>query len=139
MSNEPTTEIKEDYLKYRTLASEMKRSTTANILGTEYNIVIATEKDYPMLKEVDGYTDTSIKLIVVDACNEVTPDSKKDLEMYRKSVIRHEIIHAFLYESGLAENSGSAQAWATNEEMVDWFAIQAPKIMRIFESVDCAY
>ncbi len=45
---------------------------------------------------------------------------------------RHEIIHAFLFESGLAENS----EWAQNEEMVDFFAIQFPKLMEVFKNAD---
>lgn len=36
----------------------------------------------------------------------------------------------FLFESGLAENS----EWAQNEEMVDWFACQAPKIYVAFRA-----
>ena len=59
-------------------------------------------------------------------------DSKRDLAAYQRKVIRHEIIHAFLYESGLAENSLSASAWGKNEEMVDWMAVQSPKIFRAF-------
>ena len=36
------------------------------------------------------------------------------------------------YESGLAENSN----WAQNEEMVDFFAIQFPKLLKAFEQAD---
>ena len=46
--------------------------------------------------------------------------------------MRHEIIHAFLCESGLAENSD----WATNEELVDWIAIQAPKLIKAWKDAD---
>ena len=41
---------------------------------------------------------------------------------------RHEIVHAFLLESGLAECSGDTDCWAQNEAMVDWFARQGQKI-----------
>ena len=37
-----------------------------------------------------------------------------------------------LVESGLAENS----EWAQNEEMVDFFAIQFPKLMEVFKNAD---
>lgn len=37
-----------------------------NVLGTEYTISFGTYKDFPALEEMDGYTDTSIHLIVVD-------------------------------------------------------------------------
>ena len=45
--------------------------------------------------------------------------------------MRHELIHAFLFESGLAENSN----WARNEEMVDWIARQFPKMAKTFQEV----
>ena len=61
----------------------------------------------------------------------------KDLEWYEKKILRHEIIHAFLFESGLAENSATSESWATNEEMVDFFAIQFPKILSIYEELQC--
>lgn len=51
--------------------------------------------------------------------------------------MRHEIVHAYLYESGLAENSLSVANWATNEEMVDWIARQFPKIKRTMETLNC--
>lgn len=108
-----------------------------NVLGTEYTIHISNEKTYPLLKEIDGYTDTSIKAIIVDDCNHTTPDSKQDLERYRRSVIRHEIIHAFLYESGLDANANGVECWATNEEMVDWLAIQFPKMLKAFREAEC--
>ena len=59
-------------------------------------------------------------------------DSVRDLAAYQRKVIRHEIIHAFLYESGLWQSSFNCKAWAQNEEMVEWFAIQSPKIFRAF-------
>ena len=36
-----------------------------NILGTDYEIIIGNEEDYPRLRQVDGYTDTSIKKLVI--------------------------------------------------------------------------
>lgn len=109
-----------------------------NILGTEYMIREGTCEEYPVLKEMDGYTDTSAHLIVVDdmsvTASEV--DAKKDLQTYKKCVLRHEITHAFLNESGLANNSHPSKSWAINEEMVDWFAIQSPKIFKVFQELD---
>ena len=55
----------------------------------------------------------------------------EDVAKYRKQVIRHELIHAFLCESGLHENC----EWH-NEEMVDWLAMQAPKLQKIFKETE---
>ena len=108
----------------------------ANVLGTEYEIVVTgNKKDYPYLEEADGYCDTSIKRIVVCDCEDSKndPSALRDLEEYKRKVIRHEVVHAFLYESGLSVNSNSE--WATNEEMVDYFAIQFPKIAKVFKEL----
>ena len=105
-----------------------------NILGSEWSVKFGSEKEYPNLTNVDGYTDLSIREIVVDdmEASQGQIGAKADLESYQKQVVRHEIIHAFLLESGLDSNSNSADSWAVNEEMVDWFAIQSPKIFKVF-------
>ena len=108
------------------------------IMGETWTILEGTEEDYPGLTGADGYTDTSTRTIVVadmKAC-EGESDAKKNLQGYKKTVLRHELIHAFLYESGLGANTGMVDSWAMNEEMVDWIAIQAPKIIKLFLELD---
>lgn len=103
-----------------------------NILGTEYEIIRnASVEEYPKLKKCDGYTDQSIKQIVIP---EFVKDdmSEEDLEYYTKKVLRHEIVHAFMYESGLDSNS----EYAKNEELIDWIAIQFEKMLAIFIDLD---
>lgn len=98
-----------------------------NVLGTEYTIKESNKVDDMNLENADGYCDTSIKLIVINTFKDA-PGSIKDLEGYRKEVIRHELIHAFLHESGLHGCS-----WGGNEEIVDWFALQFEKMVECFE------
>lgn len=101
-----------------------------NILGTEYEIIKdATEEKYPKLKNCDGYTDFSVKKIVVSKF-EKDDMSIEDLESYSKKVLRHELVHAFMYESGLDGES----PYARNEELIDWIAIQFKKILKAFEN-----
>lgn len=109
-----------------------------NILGSEWSVKFGDEKEYPNLVKNDGYTDLSIREIVVDdmEASQGQIGAKSDLESYQKHVVRHEIIHAFLLESGLDSNSNSADSWAVNEEMVDWFAIQTPKIFKVFSEFE---
>lgn len=106
-----------------------------NILGSEWNIKFGNEEQYPNLKNMDGYCDQSTREIIVDDMEKYQEQlgSKADLPNYRKQVTRHEIIHAFLFESGLDISSVKAESWATNEEMVDWIAIQMPKIIAVME------
>lgn len=110
-----------------------------NILGTDYEIVSGSREQYPRLKVADGYTDISIKRIVILDCNTLENDDAniKDLASYEQKVTRHEIIHAFFYESGLWVNSNDIEQWAMNEEMIDWLAIQFPKIYKAFKDADC--
>lgn len=105
-----------------------------NVLGTEYTVYLTPKSEDPRLEDNDGYTDTSEKLCVVDDLEHAEKDTfaKGDLKKYRKQVIRHELLHAFLFESGLDVNS-----WAYNEELVDWIAIQFPKIAQAFTEADC--
>lgn len=102
-----------------------------NILGTTYTVKKSNEKEDLALKNCDGYCDETIKLCVIAETVSGTM-SKSNLVAHEKKVTRHELIHAFLSESGLTENS-----WAANEEIVDWIAAQFPKMLKAFEEADC--
>lgn len=103
-------------------------------MGVKYTILLdCLEKDMP--EEADGCMDQSTKTIKV-ARFEYDRNSVKNLELYRNKVLRHEIIHAFLYESGLWNNSGNVTAWAQSEEITDWIAIQSPKIYSVFKKLN---
>lgn len=113
-----------------------------DILGTEYRIEIhkVSEDSYTKEKGLAGYCEEENKLIVVADMSEekyfVGMDEKAQ-ETYRKKTLRHEIVHAFLNESGLSDSSNRFDgAWAKNEEMVDWLAIQAPKIFSTFKKMN---
>lgn len=105
-----------------------------DILGTEYTLIVSQKSEEPRLKDCDGLCDETIKQLLVDSYSEFRDDQtcKKNLAVQIRKNKRHEIIHAFLFESGLAENS----YWAQNEEMVDFFAIQFPKLLKAFEQAD---
>jgi len=107
------------------------------VLGTKYIIKVVSEEKEPRLKTNWGFCDFHTKEIYINAnVTKETEDSCKNLVDFKNKVIRHEIIHAFLYESGLRENSNDIRAWAENEEMVDWFAIQSPKIFEIYKELE---
>lgn len=99
-----------------------------NVLGTSYTVKRESEVNDPKLKECDGYCDDTLKLCVVA---DFVPDtmSKGNLEDYKNKVIRHEIIHAFLFESGLSEMSA-------DETFVDWIAAQFPKLHQAFQEAN---
>ena len=113
-----------------------------DILGTEYRIEThkVSEDSFMEEKSLAGYCGEENKLIVVADMSEekyFAGMDEKEQETYRKKTLRHEIIHAFLNESGLSDSSNQFDgAWAKNEEMVDWFAIQAPKIFSVFKKMN---
>lgn len=102
---------------------------TVDILGTKYSVSFIAEEKEPRLKGCDGFCDETTKEIVVENYKRGESGNKGKLELQEKKNLRHEIVHAFLFESGLAENS----EWAYNEEMVDWIAKQGPKIIKAWQ------
>ena len=109
-------------------------SKQISILGANYTLIVTNKTDDSRLETCDGLCDETVKELLVDNyinCAD-DPTSKKNLAVQIQKNKRHEIIHAFLFESGLAENS----SWAQNEEMVDFFAIQFPKLLEAFQAAD---
>jgi len=108
-----------------------------NILGVNYKIYDANEEKEVRLKTNWGFCDFHAKEIYIrDDIDKETDETCKNLKDFKNKVLRHEIIHAFLYESGLRENTLKLEAWAENEEMVDWIAIQFPKLLKIFKELN---
>lgn len=100
----------------------MKIHKKVNILGTEYDLYIEG------MEGVLGYCDSYDKIIEVSDLSHLKA-GQSETEKEIKQITRHEIIHAFLNESGL-------KAWSKNEEMVDWLASQLPKIFKVFKELD---
>ncbi len=115
---------------------KMETVKKINVLGTQYTLIINAD-DELLPENADGAMDHSLKRIVIAEFDKPDRNTIKDLSVYRKKVIRHEIIHAFLYESGLWNNSGDVSAWGQSEEITDWFAIQSPKIFKAFQETGC--
>lgn len=113
---------------------------TINILGSEYKIIVKKYGEDEAFEKVAGYCSNFSKDIVL--CEVKTqPDWKKEsievCNAYERETLRHEIVHAFLNESGLCANSTSCGAWATNEEMIDWIAKQGEKIYKAWQEAEC--
>lgn len=108
-----------------------------NVLGTWYEMFFKTLAEDQQLEYSDGYADMHNKKIVIR--HYVEADRGKDMVWplieNENKVIRHELIHAFLFESGMSVNSCPSKNWAANEEMIDWMAIQMPKIMEAYDSI----
>ena len=111
-----------------------------SIMGVKYNICFVEK--FP--EYLDEYNENSDALCnpynrtIYVKLNNDKDITEKGKERLLKKNLRHEIIHAFLFESGLSSNTNCCiGAWAEYEEMVDWIAIQFPKILKVFKEVGC--
>ena len=102
---------------------------TVNILGTEYKVFREEFGD----DDCDGYCDYTSRTIKVRSDN---VNGVGDFSNLMKKQLRHEIIHAFLAESGLQSNFEHTRQFGHEETLVDWMAIQFPKIYEAFRSVN---
>ena len=113
-------------------AAAMKEKQVT-ILGEQWILDICPRESYPGLEEADGYCDDTLKHMVI--CDHSTekphPQNKGDYKAQIDKNVRHEMLHAFLFASGL----GICSEWAENEEMIDWFARQFPKLVEAMKSV----
>lgn len=114
----------------------MNPKNSITVLGCEYQITVVQHDQYKTCEGCDGWTDPySKKIFLIDQtanpdCDPIATDPAGRM----KQVLRHEIVHAFLNESGLVYNSNfSMQGWATNEEMVDWIAWNGEKLYQAWK------
>lgn len=103
-----------------------------SVLGSNYDVYLdVNPEDDPILKDCDGYTDKTVRRIVV--VDKAKDSDLEDWTAYRKKVLRHEIIHAFLIESGISSCvKWDVQGEEHPEAMVDWIAVQFEKIHKAF-------
>ena len=113
----------------------MQKEYLLNILGSEWKLKVCKVEEEPKLQEADGLTDRSSKTMIVRDDQEGVEYPLDDYPAYQKEVKRHEIIHAFLYESGLG-NELTHPSFGHDELSISWFAIQFPKIYEVFVKAD---
>jgi hypothetical protein len=97
------------------------------ILGTEYEIIKDDSGTNPKFSKCNAYTDFYSKKIVLDQQKKDDIMNVENIPDVYAEVLRHEIVHAFLFESGLS----SCSDWGEDETLVDWIALQLPKIVDV--------
>ena len=100
----------------------MNKLESVSILGSEWTI------KWELTEEDEGCSSTYAwrKEIHIDTGSKV-----ENVE----ELVRHEVIHAFQFESGLAFN-WEHKPLGVEETTVDWFAIQWPKISKVFKLLE---
>lgn len=101
------------------------------VLGTNYLVRCVDATDMPswFFDNCKGYCDHTSKVITVEnlvAKKNDYNDALADIEDITNQTVRHELLHAFLRESGLGDETNF------DEIIIDWFALQAPKIFQTF-------
>lgn len=110
-----------------------------NVLGVEYTIEVVRISECDLLKKntwCGSCNNLTRKILIGDPSEEefFGKLSEEEQVLQTKRTLRHEITHAFLNESGLQDDSSvPGGGWAQNEEMVDWIAIQTPKLFKAFQ------
>ena len=119
-----------------------EQNTPVDILGSTWNILFADKNEVEAFRDGTcwGYAEDNERIICL--CKPYEDEDSLGLGIKAQRinlgrVLRHELIHAFLSESGLADSSnGTGQdGLATNEEMVDWFARMSPKIFNTYKEL----
>ena len=104
-----------------------------NILGQEYEIKKQSEIENPKLKarRANGLAELySKELIISTEASVEDEETYTNLAEYEKKVLRHEIVHAFFHEAGLND-------YCHDEQLVDWIALQIPKMYKAMNETDC--
>ena len=97
-----------------------------NILGTEYKEIV----DEELGNSCDGYCDCYDKSIVIKAPEQLLDENETMERKNRRKneVILHELIHAYMDESGLTY-------YSSDETLVEWIAQMFPKILKSYQEV----
>lgn len=95
------------------------------ILGTEYTVKIDT--DECKKENADGLCNRFTKTIYIRSVGDMLDgDATPDDRINRfNQVLRHEAVHAYMYESGMEQYD--------DEVIVDWIAMMMPKISKSLE------
>ncbi len=107
-----------------------------DVLGSKWTLWFEDESSSPRYQKHNGWCDNSTKQchVCYRTKNEMMPENPYE---FYNSIARHEIIHAFLYESGIVNAAIiRTNKWCKDEMMIDWMAAQMPKIYEVFKQLN---
>lgn len=117
-----------------TKGRQMKKSV--KVLGTKYKIKFASVESDSFLENHWAFCDFYSKSIVIrdDYKDLVTPGNEKDCF---NETLRHELVHAFLHESGMTGEQRESRPLVFDEVAVAWVATQFPRMLKVFKKLGC--
>ena len=109
-----------------------------SILGEIWHVRIEPTETDVRLSECDGFCDKSERLIVIDDMSTTKNFELGNKSEYIKQSIRHEVVHAFLMESGLQGNWEHKEI-GHEETTVEWIAVQFWKMVNVIRLCEERY
>ena len=97
-----------------------------DVLGTIYTLHYDEQECES--QNCQGLCELYTKKIVISLKGFGEPTAFDKVENYYKKVIRHELTHAFFFESGLTDYGG-------DETLVDALAVQMPKMAKLMKGI----
>lgn len=98
------------------------------VLGTVYKIFYEKKGKKYLDLECDGYTTWDLKEIHV--CS-------SGCKPYDRKVMRHEVLHAFMFESGYFGNENPRRKENIHDEqIIDFWSVQLPKVFEVFKELE---
>ena len=109
------------------------REFKIDIIGSSWEVRLREEHEDERLKDCSGFTDWTSRTIVMLDVRKSSNLGRQDV--YMRKVLRHEIVHAFMFESGLGDDWTHEQ-YGQEETVVDWIAYQLPKLSATAEKAE---
>lgn len=119
-----------------------KVSKVVDVLGTPYTIEIKGYSDDPAFAKhnIDGYCEHGTHRIVIGDLHTFPgweDETEEFIDANMKHTLAHELVHGILNESGIQDSAHVYDGpWSKCEEMIDFWAIQGPKIYKIWEQAN---
>lgn len=103
--------------------------TNVDILGERYEVKFTSELNEPELDGYAGLCKSLSKEILINTDIHTLKDENDDISrLFANDTVRHELVHAFLNESGLTQ-------YSYDETLVEFIAMQLPKINKVVEKL----
>ena len=110
--------------------------TKINVMGTDFDITYTTEEEDPTIKGKSGVCYSLLKKIKIDqyiylddADGSVSEAEKSSKLLSLLAILRHEVMHAFFFQSGLDTQC----SFAVDEMLIDWLSLKLPEIVEVMK------
>lgn len=120
-------------IRERTLEGIRDGLQSVPICGARYRVFYSTAEEDPRFDELDcsGYCEVYAKEIHVKRIDRNDPMKAECVDQYEDKVLRHEVLHAFLFECGQSD-------YWEDERLVDTLALIFPKLTEEMAAAQCS-